>query len=345
MNPDKMAKLLTELRKEKGLTQQQAAEIAFVSRESVSKWERGINTPDAQSLLILSKLYNITANEILYGERETNENKEEIANTTISILNYNAKKISRLTRIFVTIIILLSSIFLTIYFVNNYNSIKLYVISGEGENFAITSGLILTSPEKNYIQLGEVVKPNDDITIENIIFYYKYKDKIINIANDTNTKMLLIDLNNIPEIKAINDMKHVYNNLYMDIYTSEYKETIKFNTREDYSNNKIVHQEIKENVNSKKSSLKESFEIDYSKFKEKNGKLIYKTDNFTYEYDEEMEIIYIKHDDEKYSYFINTNQIEFAKNVFFDFYSVTCTRGNCDEYNTELRTIISELFL
>ena len=344
MNPDKMAKLLSELRKEKGLTQQQVADIAFVTRESVSKWERGINTPDAQSLLILSKLYNVTANEILYGERETKENKEEIANTTISILKYSAKKINRLTKIFIGILVLTITIFTSLYFISNYNSIKLYVISGEGKMFGVSSGIILTSPEKNYIQLGEVVQSSkEEKEITDIYFYYEYEDIKINIANYQSDKMMLVDLNNIPSIKAVGSMKKVYKNLYLEIHADKYRETIKLNIRQDFSNDKLLHLDKKEDTNTNKSLIKENSEVNFSKFKEKNGKLIYKTDNYIYEYDEYMNFIYIKNDEKVYIYILDINQIEFSKDVLFDFANNICIQGECNRYNTELQTIITEL--
>ena len=343
MNPDKMAKLLSELRKEKGLTQQQVADIAFVTRESVSKWERGINTPDAQSLLILSKLYNVTANEILYGERETKENKEEIANTTISILKHSAKKINRLTKIFIGILVLTITIFTSLYFISNYNSIKLYVISGEGDRFGITSGLILTSPEKNYIQLGEVLNQSDEEIID-VFFYYEYEDIKINIANYHSDKMLLVDLNNIPSIKAVGSMKKVYKNLYLEIHTENYREKLKLITKQDFSNDKLLHIDKKEDTNTNKSLIKENSDVNFSKFKEKNGKLIYKTDNYTYEYDDKKEIINILGGKKQITYYINVMQLEFDDNVIYEFSTGKCIYNNCDKYNTILQTIITELF-
>lgn len=345
MNSDRTGKLLTELRKEKGLTQQQVAEIAFVSRESVSKWERGINTPDAQSLLILSKLYNITANEILYGERETKDNKEEIANTTISILSHSAKKISRLTRIFISILLLTITFFTTLYFISNYNSIKLYVISGEGEKFGVSSGIILTSPEKNYIQLGEIVQSTKEETeINDIYFYYEYEDIKINIANYYNEKILLVDLNNIPSIKAVGNMKKVYSNLYLDIYADGYKEKIKLNTRQDFSNNKLVHIDKKEDTNTNKSLIKENYEIDFSKFKEKNGKLVYKTNNYSYEYDDDTGRVNIRNGKIEYFYLRNIKQLYLETRTGYDFINNKCIEGNCDKYNAIIQIIITELF-
>ena len=46
MDVKKTGELLCQLRKEKGMTQKQAAEILQVSDRTVSKWERGAGLPD-----------------------------------------------------------------------------------------------------------------------------------------------------------------------------------------------------------------------------------------------------------------------------------------------------------
>ena len=51
MNQIKIGEFLKELRKEKGLTQEQLAEQFNVSRRSVSRWETGNNMPDLSMLI------------------------------------------------------------------------------------------------------------------------------------------------------------------------------------------------------------------------------------------------------------------------------------------------------
>ena len=46
MNKEKMASYLVNLRKEKGLLQQDVAEIFMVTPQAVSKWEKGESIPD-----------------------------------------------------------------------------------------------------------------------------------------------------------------------------------------------------------------------------------------------------------------------------------------------------------
>ena len=56
---------LQNLRKQKGLTQQDLAEKLFVSRTAVSKWESGKGYPNIESLKQIAKLFDITIDELL----------------------------------------------------------------------------------------------------------------------------------------------------------------------------------------------------------------------------------------------------------------------------------------
>lgn len=60
---------LSELRKEKGMTQKELAEKLFVSDKAVSKWETGGSIPDVALLMPLSKLLGVTVPELLECRR------------------------------------------------------------------------------------------------------------------------------------------------------------------------------------------------------------------------------------------------------------------------------------
>ena len=59
MNQQKIGKLLRELRKEKGMTQEQLAEHFHVSSRTVSRWETGNNMPDLSLLIELADFYDV----------------------------------------------------------------------------------------------------------------------------------------------------------------------------------------------------------------------------------------------------------------------------------------------
>jgi transcriptional regulator with XRE-family HTH domain len=77
MNKQKMGDFLTSLRKEKGLTQQDAADVFCVTPQAISKWESSQSIPDIEMLEKLSEFYHVTIEEILAGERKPKEEKKE----------------------------------------------------------------------------------------------------------------------------------------------------------------------------------------------------------------------------------------------------------------------------
>jgi len=56
---------LRKLRKEKGLSQQNLAELLAVNQTAVSQWERGITTPSSRMLLKLSQIFSVNPCELL----------------------------------------------------------------------------------------------------------------------------------------------------------------------------------------------------------------------------------------------------------------------------------------
>ena len=59
---------LQELRKQKGLTQEELAQALFVSRTAVSKWESGRGYPNIESLKGIAKFFGVTVDELLSGD-------------------------------------------------------------------------------------------------------------------------------------------------------------------------------------------------------------------------------------------------------------------------------------
>ena len=59
---------LHELRKQKGITQEELAEALYVSRTAVSKWESGRGVPSIDSLKAISKYFSVSIDSLLSGE-------------------------------------------------------------------------------------------------------------------------------------------------------------------------------------------------------------------------------------------------------------------------------------
>lgn len=75
-------KKLRELREEKNLSQQELANLLGVSKQSIYKWENGINKPDTENIKQLSNLFEIKIDDML-----NNKELKEIKSENINILN------------------------------------------------------------------------------------------------------------------------------------------------------------------------------------------------------------------------------------------------------------------
>ena len=75
---------LQELRKSRGLTQEELAEALYVSRTAISKWESGRGYPSIDSLKEISSYFSVTIDDLLSGEKilsiAEKENKANMQN-------------------------------------------------------------------------------------------------------------------------------------------------------------------------------------------------------------------------------------------------------------------------
>ena len=98
MNQQKIGIFLKELRKQKGLTQQQFAEIVNVSNRTVSRWENGNNLPDLDILIEISDYYEIDLRELLDGERKDEKMNKEAEEIALKAVEYTNNEMEHHTR-------------------------------------------------------------------------------------------------------------------------------------------------------------------------------------------------------------------------------------------------------
>ena len=83
MTSKECGNFISELRKEKKLTQKELAEKIIVSDKAVSRWETGKGYPDVTSLVSLSEYFDVSVNELLAGKRLTAEDIKETADENL----------------------------------------------------------------------------------------------------------------------------------------------------------------------------------------------------------------------------------------------------------------------
>ncbi|MEE3470275.1 MAG: helix-turn-helix transcriptional regulator [Butyrivibrio hungatei] len=112
MDQKKIGLFLKDLRKEKGITQEELAQLLGVSSRSVSRWETGSNMPDISLLSAIADYYDVDVREIIDGERKSGMN-EEIKEVADKMADYAGTEKGSLFK-WVRIISLIGTMFLTL---------------------------------------------------------------------------------------------------------------------------------------------------------------------------------------------------------------------------------------
>ena len=98
MDQQKIGRFLKDLRKEKGLTQEQLAEQFRISRRTVSRWETGSNLPDLDILIEMADYYDVDLRELLDGERKSEKMNKELEETVLKVADYSNEEKQKLTK-------------------------------------------------------------------------------------------------------------------------------------------------------------------------------------------------------------------------------------------------------
>lgn len=88
MDQKKIGSFLKELRKEKGITQEQFAETLNISGRTVSRWETGNNMPDISLLVEIADFFNVSIPEIINGERKSEIMEKEVKEVAEMLSDY-----------------------------------------------------------------------------------------------------------------------------------------------------------------------------------------------------------------------------------------------------------------
>lgn len=214
-----------KLRNNKKITQNELATLLNINPKTISKWENGISVPDTICINKLSKIFNVTVDEIINGKKK--------------------KKIFSLKFVILFLIILLLFTFLFIYFFNNYNKIKIYTIKSNDKLYSI-NGYYIETPRLNHFKISNInylddkehnIKSYKIIMYSDNELYYSMEDDNINMT--LNEVLKYININYNDTLKAQYNFKLCIK--YIDHNNIEHTNDIKLISNYIYSNRKIIY--------------------------------------------------------------------------------------------------------
>lgn len=332
MDMNKIGRFIFKLRKEKGLSQTGLAVLIPVTRQAVSSWELGKSLPDSQTLIILGEIFEVSINDLLAGERLPNEIKTEDPNSKVALslvdeIILKGRVIKARTLFFVCIVLTLIAGFFIYYFVTSYNSIKVYKVQGENENFKTYNGIIISTKQKIYIRLGELIKVNKDNNIDSVKLYFKDKNNQEKVLyRDSKTDILITSNYGYNEGFTSDELKYIINNLYLEVNYKDKSNRMKLTVKKDFSNNLIFYNREKDLLENNKSTITTPLIYDKIKLSMENKgtiqdesyKLVVENDNenINIELQDRKLLIEVTTDDYKESwncYLNNTVSIIYSK--------------------------------
>lgn len=347
MNRDDIAKFIKEQRAKVGMTQQDLAEILCTSRENISKWERGLAIPNTEYLRPLCKALQVPITDLLAGKISSSE--EDASNIIFDIMDRNQRIRKRFFRIFLTTIIIAIFSFLAYYFIDNYNSIKIYTFDCDTEGYELENSLLLIFKKKGYFIFNNLIIPKDE-ELQNVKLYF---------YDENDNKTIIYDSTKLQSIVKIefelSKLKEIKNNTYIEITTNKGISNIKLDIRKKYSNDEIFD----DIDNEKDIDLSTDFYFDNFSFppltdftyNEKENVYSYKNQSIriNYYYDTKVmslvannniieDVITFFEIDKKVLFFNHNDEII----CFYNYDNKNIVKGDCESYISNIDKLVKK---
>lgn len=239
---------LKRIRNEKNLTQKQLADMINVSDRTISKWEKGRSVPDLITIQNLCKKLEISLSSIVNNKETFSDKFNRVKFKFYKFLNYLFKNIF-------IVVFFLAFLLLLIFFLNNYNTVKVYTLKHENKDIYFNHGYFFQTKTVNIltienIGIDKMDYDSDSITLrlytcsngdELVIYESTNLDNIYLEENSSGVDLLSQDV--IDSIKA---------GLFLEItITDENNESQVYETKiflsKRYSNNKLFYKDYEVN--------------------------------------------------------------------------------------------------
>lgn len=315
------ATTIYRIRQERKLTQKEIGDIIGVSDRTISKWENGTTVPDLCQIRNICKKLEISPSLLIKSEKKLRDNITNLRRKMGKILNYILHNIFLITFILVFILLLL-------YFINNYNSIKIYDLKYNSENISFENGYLFKTKVTNILIINDIkinkIKYNPIDTKVKLYTLVNGDKKIIYTSENLNN--IYIEENKSgADLLSKDVIESIKQNLYLLIETkdennNEYNYECQITFKEKYNNNKLLYKSYIKNNSVDTLGFPFDNLTDSQKINNKSTKVMSKNNNnanklasLGYEYDKENDVYFKVDENTKIEYQVNIGKLTIKK--------------------------------
>lgn len=252
----KFANTIYSIRRDRNLTQKDLADLIGVSDRTISKWENGTTVPDLCQIRNICKKLEISPSLLIKSEKKFKDNMSFIKMKLGKELNYLIHNIFLIGFIIAFILLL-------IYFINNFNSVKIYDLKYDGDNIYLNHGYFFQTKTVNILTLENIALKKieyEPTEIKLELYTLVNGDKKILYKAD-NLKNIYIEENKSnTDLLSKDTIENIKRNLYLTIETRDeqnkiYKYECQLAFKEKFNNNKLSYKTYVKDSNYETSIL------------------------------------------------------------------------------------------
>lgn len=250
------ANTIYNIRKKRDITQKELADLIGVSDRTISKWENGSTVPDLETIKKLCNELGISPDSIVKSEKNYKDRLQDFKRMVGKFINYILKNIFLIS--FIVVFILLLT-----YFINNYNTIRIYNLTYESKNITFKDGYFFKTKVLNIITINNIKleKINYEPTSTKIELYtYLNGDKHVIYESNSLNNIYIEESKSYSDLLTKDVIENIKNNLYIKVYTTDidnnnYSYESKLILKQKLNNNKLCYNEYIKEQNKKIEDL------------------------------------------------------------------------------------------
>lgn len=309
---------INRIRQERNLTQKDLAKIIGVTDRTISKWEKGTTVPDLYQLRNICNELDISPSLLLKSESIFKDDVKSFKRKLGKVLNYVIHNIFLLGFIIVFLLLL-------IYFLNNYNSIKIYSLKYNSDNIYFNHGYLFKTKVANIITIENISFKKIKYTPSEIsleLYTLSNGDKKVLYESDNLDNIYIEETIQNSDLLTKDILDNMKRNLHLYITTKDedgnsYEYDCEIIFKEKFINNKLIYSSyiknsINETMNLPTANVPLAANTDNEVLVSKlNNDNIYERLGFTYDADKD---VYVRRDANggMFEYYYNIGNLEYT---------------------------------